>query len=387
MKFDLYQRSIQIILKNQDASGAFIASPNFPTYHFCWLRDSSFIAHSMDTAGEFKSAEAFFRWAGAVIQKFAHKVDNIERHIQAGSPIGKDDFLHTRYTLGGEEVTVDSTWGNFQMDGYGAWLWALAEHIHLSGDTALVKELSSSIETSLRYLKLVWQMPNYDCWEEHPEYLHPYSLATVYAGFDAVARLQSEGTASSITFPAADYASQVKTFIQQYAVVNGLFVKHIYPERSPEPPMPVAKSSVDSSLLGLAVPFNVFSTSDPIFQATLKAIEKDLHRPGGGVYRYRADVYYGGGEWLLLTAWLGWCYARSGKLEQAKDLLTWIETQADAEGNLPEQVNDHTLAPKYYQPWIEKWGEVASPLLWSHAMYIILHNQVKKGRNYINDIG
>ena len=49
----LYKKSIQTILANQSQWGSFIASPNFPTYQYCWLRDGSYIAHAMDTAGEF----------------------------------------------------------------------------------------------------------------------------------------------------------------------------------------------------------------------------------------------------------------------------------------------------------------------------------------------
>ncbi len=123
----LYERSLEIIRQGQTTTGAYIASSAFPTYSYCWLRDGSFIAHAMDTAGEYESAEAFFRWAGHTIQKHSHKLDNIERKVKMGGSIGKDEFLHTRFTLDGEEVTTDNTWGNFQIDGYGTWLWALAE--------------------------------------------------------------------------------------------------------------------------------------------------------------------------------------------------------------------------------------------------------------------
>jgi len=45
-------------------------------------------------------------------------------------------------------------------------------------------------------------------------------------------------------------------------------------------------------------------------------IEADL-RQGGGVHRYATDTYYGGGEWVLLTAWLGWYYTKIGANEKA----------------------------------------------------------------------
>jgi|LDZU01.1.fsa_nt_gi GH15 family glucan-1,4-alpha-glucosidase len=376
----LYDRSIQIIKAGQYETGAYIASPNFPTYQYCWLRDGSFIAHAMDRAGEFSSAEAFFRWVGRTIQKHGNKVEEIKQHLESGLPIGKDDVLHTRYTFDGEEVTVDSAWGNFQIDGYGTWLWALEEHVRLSGNTALLNDLIEPIQITLRYLDLVWQLPNYDCWEEHPEYLHLYSLATVYAGFNSTASWQEKGLIPENEILLSKKAAQVKEFLLKYAVLDGRMVKHAWPARNAEPPKPIPQSGVDASLIGIAVPYRVLSLDDPLVRKTIQSIEDDLLRPGGGVYRYKADVYYGGGEWILLTAWLGWYYVQIGKIDEAENLIGWIESQASAEGFLPEQVNSHTLFPKHYEPWLKKWGPVASPLLWSHAMYIILINEIKQAR-------
>ncbi len=373
----LYSNSLRIIKEGQSETGAYIASPNFPTYHYCWLRDGSFIAHAMDTAGEFSSSEAFFRWVGRTIQKYGAKVENVRDHLEAGRPVGKDDVLHTRYTLDGNEVTVDNGWGNFQIDGYGTWLWALAEHVRLSGNSNLLKELCEPIQITLRYLELVWKLPNYDCWEEYPEYLHPYSLATAFAGFDSIAALVRTGQMGTGPVAAEELAGQVKDFIMKYAVYQGRVVKHVWPAQALEFPRPIMQSGVDASLIGVAVPYNVLPLDDPLMRATIQAIETHLHRPEGGVYRYKADVYYGGGEWLLLTAWLGWYYAATGKIEQAESLRAWIESQADGDGHLAEQVSGHTLAPEHLEPWQNKWGQVASPLLWSHAMYIILVNAIQ----------
>lgn len=376
----LYSQSLSIIKKGQSESGAFIASPNFPTYHYCWLRDGSFIAHAMDTAGEYASSEAFFRWVGRVIQKYTAKLETIRKKHETGQTISKDDFLHTRYTLEGDEVTVDDTWGNFQIDGYGTWLWALAEHVHLSGNRALLKELAEPIQTTLRYLELVWQLPNYDCWEEHPEYLHPYSMATAFAGFDSIAALVRMGQIDAGSVEVEKIAGLIKEFILKYGVYDGHLVKHIRPSQDLHFPNPIVESGVDASLIGIAVPFQLLPADHPVMDSTINVIEACLHRPEGGVYRYNADVYYGGGEWLLLTAWLGWYYAQTGKLEQAESLLGWIESHADPEGCLAEQINEHPLAPEYFEPWQKKWGPIASPLLWSHAMYIILVNAIQEYR-------
>jgi len=352
---DYYSKSIEVILANQHGGGAYVACPIFPNYQFCWLRDGSFIAHAMDRVGEHQSAEAYFRWVDRTIKKYAYKVDELERQLKSDPGAKEKSILHTRYTLEGEEESTDSAWGNFQIDGYGTWLWSLAEHVFRTGNDELLSECSDSVNITVRYLKAVWQLPNYDCWEEHPEYLHPYSLAAVYSGLMAVERLRAA----------------------QAAIHKGKIVKHIWPAVAGRSARPVIQSGVDSSLLGLAVPYQVFKPNEPAMQATIAAIEKELHRPDGGVYRYREDVYYGGGEWLLLTAWLGWYDALTGAEDQAHELLAWIEDCANAEGNFPEQVSDHSLEPKEFQPWVDRWGPVASPLLWSHAMYLILHETLK----------
>lgn len=376
---DLFQHSITVILENQHPEGAYIASPAFETYHYCWLRDGSFIAYSMDKAGQHESAKAFYRWVGRVITRYAAKVDVLAVMLQKGEKPDHRAILNTRFTLEGfeEERSDEGEWGNFQVDGYGSWLWGLAEHVKMTDDQALLLELLEPIKVSVRYLQLVWQLPNYDCWEEHPEYLHPYSLASIYGGLKAVAEFTNLPQLADCARQASALAAEVKQFLAKFAIQNGRFIKHLYPAQKGQAAKPVLRSGVDASLLGLTLPYAVFDLDDPAIAATIQAIEKDLHLPGGGVYRYKEDVYYGGGEWILLTAWLGWYYVLTGKKAQAQAMLTWIETTADEKGNLAEQVSGHLLAPAHFKPWLEKWGPVASPLLWSHAMVIILQKALE----------
>ena len=68
---------------------------------------------------------------------------------------------------------------------------------------------------------------------------------------------------------------------------------------------------------------------------TVSHIEQSLVHVGG-VHRYPADTYYGGGEWVLLAGWLGWYYTEVWKYDQAKAMLEWMERQADVNGCLPE---------------------------------------------------
>ena len=380
MNNDLYQQSVQIILQNQSSTGAYIACPNFPSYRFCWLRDGSFIAHAMDRAGRYDSARDFHYWVKRVVEKYAFKVTDLEKCLSHGGGIDSSVFLHTRYTLEGEEVAQDLPWGNFQIDGYGTWIWSLLEHARLSGDTKILHDTAEAINIVVRYLCLIWNSPNYDCWEEHPEYLHSYTLGAVYAGLSAFLQMTEAGLIGENEEKVRQTAENVRAFLLQNGTHQGLLVKHIRPHTEFNGPAPVVSSGVDASLISLAVPYKTFALDDPIYSATVKAIERDLRHPGGGIYRFKADTYYGGGEWLLLTAWLGWYHVQCGQLSAAKDLLTWIEQQADGNSNLPEQVSRHVLAADYYDPWLRKWGPIASPLLWSHAMYIILAKAIQEAK-------
>ncbi|MET0608398.1 MAG: hypothetical protein ABW045_06565, partial [Gaiellaceae bacterium] len=99
-----------------------------------------------------------------------------------------------------------------------------------------------------------------------------------------------------------------------------------------------------------------------------------LVSPSGGVHRHLEDAYYGGGEWLLLTALLG-----LAEPEQAKERLEWIAAHAEPDGTLPEQSQDHLLHPDQFDVWVARWGLPPSPLLWSHAMFLTLDHALRGG--------
>jgi GH15 family glucan-1,4-alpha-glucosidase len=62
-----------------------------------------------------------------------------------------------------------------------------------------------------------------------------------------------------------------------------------------------------------------------------------------------------------------------------------MAAQANADGDLPEQVPTHLLNPASRQEWVHRWGVVATPLLWSHGMYLILADEL--GLDNLGSIG
>jgi len=256
--------------------------------------------------------------------------------------------LHTRYTLDGKENTT-TAWENFQLDGFGTWLWALAQHQKLTA-LPLPAEWRNAAQITADYLEGLWRHPCYDCWEEFGGEVHLHTLATIYGGLRAYGDLtgdQREETAKAIL-----------AFILENGQADGHWQKFL------------GNPQVDTSLLALSTPYRLVMPEHPIMRSTAEKIEADLCL--GGVKRYSTDTYYGGGQWILLAAWLGWYWCEVGQKEKARGLRHWIEAQADEHGWLPEQVPLELNDESMYAPWVQRWGPIASPLLWSHAEYLIL---------------
>jgi GH15 family glucan-1,4-alpha-glucosidase len=354
---NLHQSSIDIIRSEQAASGAYPACSSFSQYGYSWLRDGTWIAYAMDCAGQHNSARDFHRWAAHTLLRYGDKVTRMRTRLAKGKALDESDYLPTRFNLDGS--LGSDAWGDFQLDGYGAWLWGVSQPC-AAADITLWEEVRPAVELVVRYLEAVWQSPNYDCWEEFQDQVHTATLAAMYGGLTSVHMVDAAIVPDGLTETIRDYT------LEHCIAADGHFMKYL------------GNDTVDASLLWVTVPYQLVSVKDARFQTTLAKIERDLLHPDGGVYRYRADTYYGGGEWLLLTAWLGWVYVELGRVEEARRLFDWIEAQALPNGKMPEQVSEHLLNASYYPGWEAKWGKSACPLLWSHAMYLILEARLKE---------
>ncbi|MCL6567990.1 MAG: hypothetical protein K6T35_03725, partial [Meiothermus silvanus] len=76
------------------------------------------------SAGQHDSAQRFHDWAARTVLRHADKAERAMQRAAHGEPLG-GDYLHARYTTDGAEGLQD--WPNFQLDGFGTWLWALGE--------------------------------------------------------------------------------------------------------------------------------------------------------------------------------------------------------------------------------------------------------------------
>ncbi len=353
------ERSRSLILQAQTDSGAYPAAETFPAYRgFCWLRDGSFVADAMSVIGEAASAEAFFDWCARVIRGQRPQIERIVAAAQAGRPLPDSQMLATRFRF--DTSAVDDGWENFQLDGYGTWIWAMVGHARRHGVDP--GRWGEAVEASVDYLVSSWERPCFDWWEEHSEAVHTATLGSILAGLRAAT---GAGLLGADRRAAAERAAgSIEDLIWSRAVAEGPQGPHLVKW--------IGNEAVDGALSALVSPLAVVDPASGLGRGTIAAVEAQLV-VDGGVYRFRDDVFFGGGRWPLLTCFLGLARLAGGDRSGAEACLDWAVSQAGPDGDLPEQVDGgRLLAPDRRQEWLDRWGDAACPLLWSHGMVLRL---------------
>ena len=346
------------ILANQHESGALVASPDFAQYRFCWLRDGSFTAYALDRAGETEAAGRFHDWCAGSIERAMPLISAALGRLSAGLPVDAQAMPPARFSL--EGAVVEDDWPNFQVDGYGTWLWSLRQHLEAAGTLALPLALVPAVKAAARYVAAFGTSPCFDVWEEDGGSVHTATLGCVYAGLRSAAAMLDDDAL-------AEQAEALRASVWDRARRDGYFCKSDH------------SADVDGALLWLGVPFQLAPLDDPALLGTVARVVAELDLEGG-VRRNPADTYYGGGAWPVLTASLGWYYASAGDWARAERCLSWVEARFDDEGRLGEQFGGEGRDPASYQQWVARWGPPAADLLWSHAMYIILATELAARR-------
>jgi GH15 family glucan-1,4-alpha-glucosidase len=215
----------------------------------------------------------------------------------------------SRYRLDGSSDPV-SWWPHRQFDGLGLWVWAMKNHIERH---RVASRWSDAAEATQVFLAEHWSEPCHDWWEERSG-VHAATLGCVWAAL-----------------PRDDIASGARAARER----ERLDGSHAF--------------LVVLGLAGVDV---------------LAQLERTL-----GYHRHLEDEYYGGGEWPVIAGLVGWARLVNG-LDPTPQ-RAWIESHAESGGALPEQAGEQ-LRPSFYGTWVARWGPPASPLLWSHAMYLIV---------------
>lgn len=368
----LYKRSLMVFkLMQNESTGGLLAAPEVDEhftrcgrYGYCWGRDAAFITEAMDRCGLQDAVDKFFDW--------------VARVQDAGG------FWHQRYYLDGN---LAPSWG-LQVDETGTLIWGMLQHYKIRNDKSFLDKMWPSVERGVEFLvsfidsETGLPCPSYDLWEERAGE-HTYSSAAVLAGISAGIEIaEILGLPEKITCKWEETAKQIEEAIVKvlWSDKHGRFLRSVRTKLNPwgaeysenktlikvNPKgyyrdVTLEDSTVDVSLLGVCVPFDIFSEDNPMVESTARAIEQALEfDEAGGIGRYENDSYIGGNPWVVATLWIALYHIRKKEYQKAREYLNWAVNSATGLGFLPEQADRHTGRPA----WV-------IPLTWSHAMFVL----------------
>ena len=377
----LIEVSRDVIADGSLENGAIVAANSdkaiYPStaqeYRYVWVRDAAYVCMAADLLGLRDVPAKFFDWclhrAEDVKQTgFFYNAYNVNGTLH-GTLLPPHDVRLSR-SMSDRCIHLISSGTQFQPDQSGSLLIAIAHHInHFGADVSQFKKL---IEITASGLCRSWKddrfvLPCYDLWEERcvlpaQKGYHTYSLAMCTAGLRVAMKL----------------LGKKRKWVQTEKEMSNVFAE-IY-SRSPEAiPRTYRKGRAagktkeddirpDASLLGLVYPSGILDPLDEKMKRTVREIINMNAIGDAGLLRYPGDQYCGGvrkgwvtltggGAWPLLSFWMCIYYCLRGETKNAKRYFRWPLERID--GYMPEQI------------FKDKKKRSISPLLWSHAMFVI----------------
>jgi GH15 family glucan-1,4-alpha-glucosidase len=301
-------------------------------YRYSWVRDSALTAHALSELGCEREARRF-------------------RHFIVRSSAGHAEDLQILFGVGGErriaEEEVDlagyhgsrpvrvgnGAAGQLQLDALGeildlAWRWHLRGHSPDDDDWRFFSEL---VDTAVER----WCEPDRGIWEwRGPPRHFVHSKACCWAAVDRGLMLAQECSRSAPIRRWRKAAADIREAIEQrgYDSERGVFVQCF-----DEP-------ALDGALLLLPV-VGFVEFDDERMRRTADAVRDELDADGF-LYRYRQDDQLPGreGAFLACSFWLAECYARQGRLAEAREVFDRTMGAASPLGLFSEQVDPRSGA-------------------------------------------
>ena len=376
--FDIYKRSILLfpLLTNHE-TGGIIASAEIDEYFtkcgrygYCWPRDAVFVTRAMDILKMQKETEKFYK-------NFCQKTQS------------KNGMWEQRFYTDGK---LAPCWG-YQIDETASVVYGVYEHYKVSKSDKFLKDNLKMCEKAIEFLKKYtkdWldlediekdvvkeeiekERKNgkhkyhisYDLWEMC-EGIHLYSLSSIYSAFEAMKQIynilgKNISGFDNNRLKEEKINKNEKELEYLQLEIKKYIQKNMYDETSNSYLRNTEDKKMDISMLGMVVPFNMFSARDKKVKNTIEKINLSLRTYTGGYQRFENDHYMNGNPWPIANLWMTLYYLEIGEKEKAKETFDFVIKTSGRHEFLGEQVDNNTLKPN----WVIGLG-------WSHAMFVIV---------------
>lgn len=325
-------------------------------YQYCWPRDAVFTTTAMDILKMKKEVEKFYK--------------SFCKNTQSRNGMWEQRFF--------TDGRLAPCWG-YQIDETASVIIGVYNHYKVIEDKKFLKDNLKMCEKAITFLKKyvedVFQETNkcgisYDLWEEY-EGVNLYAVSSIFASFNAMIKiyeeLKEEFTKNRVK---QENVNKEKETLRNLSVtLREYILKNFYDESKKSLVRNLEDKTLDISILGTVIPFELFSPKDKKILNTVERINMTLRTYTGGYKRFEIDTYREGKPWIIATLWIAEYYLEIGEKQKAKECFDFVIKTSTEHGFLAEQVNNSTMQPD----WVIGLG-------WSHAMFIeTLKKMIEKG--------
>lgn len=325
-------------------------------YQYCWPRDAVFTTTAMDILKMKKEVEKFYK--------------SFCKNTQSRNGMWEQRFF--------TDGRLAPCWG-YQIDETASVIIGVYNHYKVIEDKKFLKDNLKMCEKAINFLKKyvedVFQETNkcgisYDLWEEY-EGVNLYAVSSIFASFNAMIKiyeeLKEEFTKNRVK---QENVNKEKETLRNLSVkLREYILKNFYDENKKSLVRNLEDKTLDISILGTVIPFELFSPKDKKILNTVERINMTLRTYTGGYKRFETDTYREGKPWIIATLWIAEYYLEIGEKQKAKECFDFVVKTSTEHGFLAEQINNSTMQPD----WVIGLG-------WSHAMFIeTLKKMIEKG--------
>ena len=388
--FEIYKRSILLFpLLTNPETGGIIASPEIDEdftrcgrYAYCWPRDAIFVTKAMDIVNMEKETEKFYK-------VFCKKTQS------------KNGMWEQRFFTDGK---LAPCWG-YQVDETASVVYGVYEHYKVTKSEKFLKDNLHMCERAIDFLKKYLKdwigidgideakrdvvkdeieedtmkrtgkehkfHVSYDLWEMC-EGIHLYSLASIYAAFDAILGIY-RALGKNVSEFENNRLKEEKIQKNEREIekiqrgIKNYINENLYDEQKKSYVRNPEDKKMDISILGTVYPFNVFKPKENKIKNTVESINLHLRTYTGGYQRFEEDHYMNGNPWPIANLWMTLYYLETGEKKKAKETFDFVVKTCGKHYFLGEQVDNSTLKPN----WVIGLG-------WSHAMFLIVLEKLYK---------